>query len=115
MESVSKVVLACVVDRDELIEDGYLYLRGNNTLATAVIDFLDGVKEKLQHELQMNFSHLSNEVTLPVDGDKDGRIEQLDQDKDRLAITILGQSSRNGYQRFRKAMPSHFKVKNMRN
>lgn len=112
MEYVSKVVLACVVDRGEQKKDGHLYLRGNNILATAIIDFLDGVKEKLQNELRMNFFHHSNDVTLPVDGDEDGRIEQLDLEKDKLAIAILGQSSRNGYKRLRKAMPSHFKIKN---
>ena len=66
MEYISKLVLACCVDRVELEKDGHKYLRGNDILATAVIDFLDGVKEKIQNKMQMNFANVANDVTLPV-------------------------------------------------
>ena len=111
MEHISKLVLACCVDRVELEKDGHKYLRGNDILATAVIDFLDGVKEKIQNEMQMNFANVANDVTLPVSGDIDGHIDELDGNKDKLAIAILGHSSKNGFMRLRKVMPDSIKNK----
>ena len=60
------------------------------------------MKLKIQKELCINFKHLENRAVEPIDGDVDGLITKLNDNKDELAIAILGETSENGYNRIRR-------------
>ena len=52
---------------------------------------MDGIKERLEQIIGLNFSTFDNEVVPPVSGDEDGIID--------VAVSIMSESTQNGYKR----------------
>ena len=106
MSEVAKIILAGCIDRSAFRNDPDTYLRKNAKLGVELMNLIDGVKEYLGKKLQLNLDDLQEEVITPVENDNDGIIAELDKNKKehKVAIALLGETSRNGYERMRESM-----------
>ena len=75
MREMAMYVQSATVDRKEIAKHKYEYLNDNECLGIDVIDLLYGIKEYLQFKLKVNFSKIKRNPLLPLEGDKDGLIE----------------------------------------
>ena len=104
MQSIAKEVLACCVDKKLFINNPNLYLKGNKELANEIADFLDGVKESIEDQLDINFVHLENEA-VPLEKNSTNENEEGNDSISttaqnyRAAITILSDCTKKGYNR----------------
>ena len=72
IDDISKTILACCVDKKLLSNEGMKYLRQNEVLAVTIVNLLDGIKERLQNELKINFKVEVADKALPrVSDDED--------------------------------------------
>ena len=106
MADVAKVVLGGCVERQAFKKDCDEYMHHNRRLAIEIVNLLDGVRDYLESKLRMNFDDVKDVAMAPVEDDEEGLIEELDKEKKshKLAISLLGELSGNGYERVRKTM-----------
>ena len=122
MSSIAKVVLGACVDRKEYKKNSDEYLVNNINVAIDVINLLDGVKEVIQKKMKMNFHSLSDVAVVPIANDRDGRILELDEEKNNhvLAKALLGEMTVKGYERIKRKigrftnLPSAYKLGKLR-
>ena len=122
MNHISKDILSACINRNEFREQGEEYYVRNIDLAVSILNLIDGVKEALERKLKVNLDsqELKEKITLPVDDDNDGVINELTNESHNfdLAMTLLGETSRNGYERIRKVLsvplPSSFIINKTR-
>ena len=103
---LSKTILSLSIDRERFDKEREGYYIGNKELAITIMDVLDGVRLALERKMKMKFREIEDEVLLPVNGDRDGLIQQLNDKQQgyKLAMSLLGETSMNGYDRMRKSM-----------
>ena len=72
-------------------------------LAIDCINLLDGVKDLIQLKLGVDSKEIEEEATLPVQDDRDGLIQALDNKNDLhvIALILLGGHSESSYKRLR--------------
>ena len=88
-------ILACCVDKPLLKNIGIDSLVGNSDLALQVNDLLDGVKERLQFLIHLNFLHFGDEP-LPE--------AKKDADLYKKGMAIYSVSTANNYDTIRKQL-----------
>ena len=106
MREVGKYILSGCIDRSSFRSDPDRYLKNNKKLGVELINLIDGVKEYLETKMHLKFDDLHEEVINPIENDDDGLIEKLDSKKreHKVAIALLGETSRNGYERMRESL-----------
>ena len=105
MKDIAKEILsACILNRSEFKKERKEYLQHNEELAVDILNLLDGVKEYLESLLQIKLDTLQDSPMAPVENDPQGTITSLDYDNadHKLAISLLGETSKKGYERVRK-------------
>lgn len=96
----------CIISRSEFRKNGNNYLKGNEDVALNIIDLIDGVRKTLEKRMKVEFKSIADRAMPPVEGDTDGAIEFIDKTKleFELAVSLLGETTRNGYERVKKKM-----------
>ena len=91
MREMAMYVLSATVDRKEFAKNKSEYLNDNESLAIDILNLLDGMKEYLQFKLKVNFSKIKRSPMLPLEGDKDGLIEDglIREKKSRIGNNII--------------------------
>ena len=105
INEISYVILnKCIIDRPEFRKNGNDYLKGNEEVALNIIDLIDGVRKVLEKRLKVEFKSIADRAIPPIEGDTDGSISFIDETKleYELAVSLLGETSRNGYERIKK-------------
>ena len=101
INEISYVILnKCIIDRPEFRKNGNDYLKGNEEVALNIIDLIDGVRKVLEKRLKVEFESIADSAISPIEGDADGSINFIDETKleYELAVSLLGETSRNGYE-----------------
>ena len=103
--TISKIVLAACVDKEEAREKGKSYISKNEELACDVLNLIDSVKQWIvETKIGLRLEKYKDLPLVPVDGDL---IEDVDLHKKRgyaLAKQLLGHTSRSGYENVRKSI-----------
>ena len=118
MAEIAKVVISACIDRKEFRKDPDEYIVNNVDVGIQVLNLLDGVKDYIQSKMQLNFNAISNIALPPVEEDNEGMIGTLDEKKDNhhLAKILLGETTRDSYERIRKTLkpiatiPTYYKL-----
>ena len=124
MKDVAKLILGNCIDRDEFKSESHLeYLHSNKDLAIEILNLIDGIKEYIEGIMKLKFDDIKDIAMEPLHSDKDGLINELDKNKQShaLAVTMLQETTRNGYTRIRKKinstakenevdLPSYYKI-----
>lgn len=111
VESLAETVIAACVNKMDFKKGGYGYLCGKKELDVDVLTVLDAMKERVQNELKINFSSVSEELTPPPTLIDEGVVEEEDsKGKFESAIAMLGEASKAGYGRMRKTMMEQFSI-----
>ena len=106
MSEIGKTILAACIDREKFRKNASMYIEGNKKLGIEILNLLDGVKEFLESKLRIRLDEIQDEPMCPIENDEDGLIEVLDEKKKQhnLAIALLGETGRNGYERMRGSL-----------
>jgi hypothetical protein len=100
MDDLAALILGACANRTELRKDGMEYLYGNETLAIDISCLLDGIREQLLHKMKVRLADVEGEVNTPLNDDREGLIQVLDEKKRQFATSLFGETtSRNGLQR----------------
>jgi hypothetical protein len=99
MDDLAALILGACANRTELRKDGMEYLYGNETLAIDISCLLDGIREQLLRKMKVRLADVEGEVNVPLNDDREGLIQVLDEKKHQFATSLLGETSRNGFQR----------------
>ena len=107
MFKISKMILAACIDRNEYRTNSQSYLESNTNLAVDILNLIDGIKECIQSRLKLKLDDFQDEVSIPIQDDRDGVITELDEQKEthKIALKLLGCSgSGNSYTRARSIL-----------
>ena len=109
MAKVGKIVLGACIERSEFKANTDEYLHNNIQLGVEVLNLLDGVKEYVQSKMKVHFDSLTHLAVTPIENDTEGVISKLDEknEKHKLAITLLGETTTRGYQRVRNSIATY--------
>ena len=107
-----KKIFAACIDRKQFKKKGTDYIIDNEDLAVDMINLLDNMKNTIQSKMKMNFKDILDVPIAPVPNDIQGSITTLDENKDshKIAISLMCQSSRRGYQRMRFNMDTFVSI-----
>ena len=99
INEVSNIILGCCIDKKEMADKGVNYIRHNVELATSLLTLLDGVKERLERELKLNFeNHVGENIIDDVENKENN-------DKyDKTMINMFLHSSRSNFDSDRKRL-----------
>lgn len=108
MAALAKSVLSACINRKEFERDTDEYMHGNKVLAIEILNLLDGMKEYIESKVKVNFNDLEEIAVVPNPEDNEGLIYELDARKKehKVAIALLGETSKKGYRRVRKSLKS---------
>ena len=107
-----KKIFAACINRKQFKKKGTDYIIDNEDLAVDMINLLDNMKNTIQSKMRMNFKDILDVPIAPVPNDIQGSITTLDENKDshKIAISLMCQSSRRGYQRMRFNMDTFVSI-----
>ena len=121
IDAVAKLVIATCVDRGEMRLRGKTYFERNDNLAVDVVTVLDWLRTRLQYELKVNLKTETVSTSFTPLNDADTAVREEEEERNATeivrsekdystAMSLLCESSRNGYTRVRQSMLEEFKT-----
>ena len=117
MQEFGKIILSACIDRHQFKTNDNVYLEHNEDVAVDVLNLISGMKEYMEKKMKMNFDKLEEKAMVPIEDDTDGLIATLDEKTHKLALSLLGETSSQGYHRmklslkpFTPSLPSYYKL-----
>ena len=112
MGELSRVVLGACIERGRFKKDSDEYMYKNKKLVVDAINLLDGMKEYILSKTKVDENELDSVAVIPVENDSEGLISELDENKKehKLAIKLLCETTRRGYDRMRHSMNEFVKL-----
>ena len=112
MNDLAAQVLNYCVDRKQFREDGTNYMMNNRDLAIDVLNLIDGMKKVIERKTKIKFHDIEDVAMDPLEDDANGHIRTLDETKEdhKLAITLLGHTSKNKYTKIHKSLKDHHPI-----
>ena len=117
MADIGKIVIAACVNRKEFKKDSDAYLHKNKEVVLDVLNLLDGIKEYIMSKSKVNIHELESVAVIPPESDSQGLIHNLNEKEraHKLAISLLGQTTRRGYEQVRHSMDEFIKIPSFHN
>jgi hypothetical protein len=116
MTKISKIIVgACLSSRGEYRYNSSptnYFNTNKQQLAVDCINLIDGVKDLILLKLGVDTKDMEEEATLPVQDDRDGLIQALDDKNElhKIALTLLEGHSESSYNRLRLNLKAYAKM-----
>ena len=112
MSDLAAKVLGCCVNKKEFKSDTDNYLQKNHALAIDLLNLIDGMKKFIERKMKINLNEIEDIAMDPLVGDSQGHIGTLDSKNEdhKLAIALLGVTSRDKYTIIAKSMKQYHPI-----
>ena len=104
VHNVTKRVIVICVDKKELKEKGFGYLDGNVELCNEVLNIVNGIKEKLEKQLNANLGMVEYPNLCDLESDEEEDMSNRNKVDTKLGSTILLETSGREYNRIREKL-----------
>ena len=117
MADIGKIVIAACMNRKEFKKDSDAYLHKNKEVVLDALNLLDGIKEYIMSKSKVNVHELEAVAVIPPESDSQGLIHTLNEKEKahKLAISLLGQTTRRGYEKVRNSMDEFIQLPSFHN